>query len=88
MAGFEYWFSSYGNMLCETCLDWFRALTNHYGLTTSKRYFSKHHEADNGSLGPESPRGGHPNRLVRLLQQGIKERPGYSAGIAPSRRRT
>src|SRR5262249_32714616 len=44
----EYWFSVlWEHAFGETCLDWFRALTTHYDLTTEEAsYFSKHHEAD------------------------------------------
>lgn len=78
----EYWFSvlwegAFGN----SCLDWFRALTTHYGLTTDQAsYFSKHHEADTMDHLDRKAHGAVTQTvLVRLLQQGIIERPGYSA---------
>jgi pyrroloquinoline quinone (PQQ) biosynthesis protein C len=78
----EYWFSvlwegAFGN----SCLDWFRALTTHYGLTTQQAdYFSKHHEADTMDHLDRKAHGAVTQTvLVRLLQQGIIERPGYSA---------
>jgi pyrroloquinoline quinone (PQQ) biosynthesis protein C len=78
----EYWFSvlwehPFGN----SCLDFFKALTLHYGLTTAQAsYFSKHHEADTMDHLDRKAHGAVTQTvLVRLLQQGITERPGYSA---------
>lgn len=78
----EYWFSVlWEHAFGETCLDWFRALTTHYGLTTDQAsYFSKHHEADTTDhLDRKAHSAVTQTVLVRLLQQGIIERPGYSA---------
>jgi pyrroloquinoline quinone (PQQ) biosynthesis protein C len=78
----EYWFSVlWEHAFGETCLDWFRALTTHYGLTTEQAsYFSKHHEADTLDHLDRKAHGEVTKTvLVRLLQQGIIERPGYSA---------
>src|SRR6266403_652253 len=60
---------------------WFPALTTHYGLTTEQAsYFSKHHEADTMDHLDRKAHGAVTQTvLVRLLQQGIIERPGYSA---------
>jgi pyrroloquinoline quinone (PQQ) biosynthesis protein C len=78
----EYWFSvlwehAFGN----SCLDFFRALTTHYNLTPDQAsYFSKHHEADTmDHLDRKAHSAVTQTVLVRLLQQGIIERPGYSA---------
>jgi hypothetical protein len=78
----EYWFSvlwehAFGN----SCLDFFKALTLHYGLTAQQaEYFSKHHEADTMDHLDRKAHGEVTQTvLVRLLQQGIIERPGYSA---------
>jgi pyrroloquinoline quinone (PQQ) biosynthesis protein C len=78
----EYWFSvlwehAFGN----SCLDFFRALTTHYNLTPEQAsYFSKHHEADTmDHLDRKAHSAVTQTVLVRLLQQGIIERPGYSA---------
>ena len=78
----EYWFSvlwehAFGN----SCLDFFKALTVHYGLTPQQaEYFSKHHEADTmDHLDRKAHSEVTQTVLVRLLQQGIIERPGYSA---------
>jgi pyrroloquinoline quinone (PQQ) biosynthesis protein C len=77
----EYWFSvlwerPFGN----SCLDFFHALTRHYGLTTAEAsYFSKHHEADTQDHLDRKAHGEVTKTvLVRLLQHGIVERPGYS----------
>ncbi len=77
----EYWFSvlwegAFG--LC--CLEWFNALTTYYGLTADQAsYFSKHHEADTmDHLDRKAHSKVTQTILVRLLQQGIVERPGYS----------
>jgi pyrroloquinoline quinone (PQQ) biosynthesis protein C len=78
----EYWFSVlWEHAFGETCLDWFRALTTHYGLTAEQAsYFSKHHEADTMDHLDRQAHGAVTQTvLVRLLQQGIIERPGYSA---------
>lgn len=78
----EYWFSVlWEEPFGHSCLDWFKALTMHYGLTTAQAsYFSKHHEADTMD---HLDRKGHgevtKTVLTRLLQEGIIERPGYSA---------
>jgi pyrroloquinoline quinone (PQQ) biosynthesis protein C len=78
----EYWFSvlwerPFGN----SCLDFFKALTAHYGLTTEDAsYFSKHHEADTMDHLDRKAHGEVTKTvLVRLLQEGITERPGYSS---------
>jgi hypothetical protein len=78
----EYWFSvlwehPFGN----SCLDFFKALTMHYGLTTAEAsYFSKHHEADTMDHLDRKAHGAVTQTvLVRLLQEGINERPGYAA---------
>ena len=96
----EYWFSAvwegaYGN----SCLDWFRALTTHYGLTRAqiaalaKVVVEKdllvisddiyrqlvYGDAQYHSIAAVDPEAGKRTVLVRLLQQGIIERPGYSA---------
>jgi pyrroloquinoline quinone (PQQ) biosynthesis protein C len=78
----EYWFSvlwehPFGN----SCLDFFKALTTHYGLSAAQAsYFSKHHEADTmDHLDRKSHGAVTQTVLVRLLQEGITERSGYSA---------
>jgi pyrroloquinoline quinone (PQQ) biosynthesis protein C len=78
----EYWFSvlwehPFGN----SCLDFFKALTTHYGLSTADAsYFSKHHEADTmDHLDRKSHGAVTRTVLVRLLQEGVNERSGYSA---------
>jgi pyrroloquinoline quinone (PQQ) biosynthesis protein C len=78
----EYWFSvlwehAFGN----SCLDFFKALTLHYGLTPEQaNYFSKHHEADTMDHLDRKAHGEVTRTvLVRLLQHGVIERPGYSA---------
>jgi pyrroloquinoline quinone (PQQ) biosynthesis protein C len=78
----EYWFSvlwehAFGN----TCLDFLKALTLHYGLTIEQAsYFSKHHEADTMDHLDRKAHGAVTQFvLVRLLQEGVIERPGYSA---------
>jgi pyrroloquinoline quinone (PQQ) biosynthesis protein C len=77
----EYWCSvlwefAFGN----TCLKWFNALTKHYGLTAQQAdYFNKHHEADTmDHLGREAHSSVSKKALIRLLQRGVIERPGYS----------
>jgi pyrroloquinoline quinone (PQQ) biosynthesis protein C len=77
----EYWFSvlwehPFGN----SCLDFFNALTKHYGLTTAQAsYFSKHHEADTMDHLDRRAHGEVTKTvLVRLLEHGIIERAGYS----------
>jgi pyrroloquinoline quinone (PQQ) biosynthesis protein C len=77
----EYWCSvlwerSFG----ETCLKWFNALTQHYGLTAEQAdYFNKHHEADTmDHLGREEHSAVSRKALSRLLQIGVIERPGYT----------
>ncbi len=77
----EYWFSVlWEGAFGESCLDWFKALTLHYGLTTEQAsYFSKHHEADTMDHLDRKAHGAVTKTvLARLLQQGIYERPGYS----------
>src|SRR5678816_1055623 len=78
----EYWFSVlWEHAFGETCLDWFRALTTHYGLSTEQaNYFSKHHEADTMDHLDRKAHGAVTQTvLVRLSLIHISERPGYSA---------
>jgi pyrroloquinoline quinone (PQQ) biosynthesis protein C len=77
----EYWFSvlweeAFGNC----CKEWFDALTSHYDLSEEEAsYFSKHHEADTmDHLDRKAHSKVTQTVLVRLLQEGIIERPGYS----------
>jgi len=77
----EYWFSVlWEGAFGRSCLDWFKALTLHYGLTIEQAsYFSKHHEADTMDHLDRKAHGAVTKTvLTRLLQQGIIERPGYS----------
>ena len=77
----EYWCSVlWEGAFGESCLDWFKALTLHYGLTAEQAsYFSKHHEADTMDHLDRRAHGAVTKSvLARLLQQGIIERPGYS----------
>jgi pyrroloquinoline quinone (PQQ) biosynthesis protein C len=78
----EYWFSVlWEHPFGVSCLDFFNALTKYYGLTTAEAsYFSKHHEADTMDHLDRKAHGAVTQTvLVRLLQEGIIERPGYSA---------
>jgi pyrroloquinoline quinone (PQQ) biosynthesis protein C len=78
----EYWFSVlWEKPFGDSCLDFFKALTKHYGLTTAEAsYFSKHHEADTMDHLDRMAHGAVTQHvLVRLLQEGVNERPGYSA---------
>ena len=77
----EYWATVlWEHAFGETCLKWFNALTQHYGLTAKQAdYFNKHHEADTmDHLGREAHSSVSKKALSRLLQRGIIERPGYS----------
>ena len=77
----EYWFSVlWEGAFGASCKEWFDVLTGTYGLTPEQAsYFSKHHEADTMD---HLDRKAHSKVtqlvLVRLLQEGIVERPGYS----------
>jgi pyrroloquinoline quinone (PQQ) biosynthesis protein C len=78
----EYWFSVlWEGAFGHACNSWFKALTAHYGLTSEQAsYFYKHYEADTMD---HLDRKAHSEVtqlvLTRLLQEGIVERPGYSA---------
>ena len=78
----EYWFSVlWEHPFGVSCLDFFKALTKFYGLTTEQAsYFSKYHEADTMDHLDRKAHGEVTKTvLVRLLQEGVNERPGYSA---------
>ncbi|MCZ6625571.1 MAG: iron-containing redox enzyme family protein [Deltaproteobacteria bacterium] len=77
----EYWLSAlYEGAFGASCKDWFEALTTHYNITHEQAsYFFKHHEADTTDhLGRRAHAEVTQTILIRLLQQGILERPGYS----------
>jgi pyrroloquinoline quinone (PQQ) biosynthesis protein C len=77
----EYWLSVlWEGAFGESCQHWFQALTHHYGLSPEQAsYFSKHHEADTMDHLDRKAHGAVTKAvLIRLLQQGIIERPGYS----------
>jgi pyrroloquinoline quinone (PQQ) biosynthesis protein C len=78
----EYWLSVlWEGAFGESCHTWFKALTAHYGLTADQAsYFSKHHEADTmDHLDRKAHSSVTQAVLTRVLQQGIVERPGYTA---------
>lgn len=77
----EYWFSVlWEGAFGASCKVWFDALITHYGLTPEQAsYFSKHHEADTmDHLDRKAHAAVTETVLIRLLQHGIIERPGYS----------
>lgn len=77
----EYWASVlWEGAFGHTCLKWFNALTTHYNLTPEQAdYFHKHHEADTmDHLGREAHSKVTRRILIRLLEEGCVERPGYS----------
>ncbi len=86
----EYWFSvlwehPFGN----SCLDFFKALTMHYGLTTAEAsYFSKHHEADTMDHLDRKSHGAVTQRFSSgCCKRASMSGPAIRRNIARSRRR-
>lgn len=77
---YEYWASVlWEGAFGLSCMNWFNALTTHYGLSAEQAdYFHKHHEADTQDhLGREAHSSVTKHVLTRIMSEGFNERPGY-----------